>query len=247
MNEIRFITLLLLAFAAMPGTPGLASAQGQGKPPAVRTPVSDPAAASRAAELRRLVSEIRKEREKAVADKEAWDRDRAALEFEVESLEREIDRVKSALPKVREKEARLGKETRDQRTALEADHRCDRKIRSVFQQFLSRMKALAGQSLPLKRNERLERIREVRNASTGTKATLSSTVGDLLSLVFQALTESRTFSADSTEVKDASGERCRVETLRIGSIQALSLAPDRKWVLGIHLDDTSFNGAGGPH
>ena len=237
MNELRSIALLLL-FGMVPGLSGLALAQERGKIPAVRTPEKDPPAASRVVELRRLVSEIRLERQKAVADKEAWDRDRAALEYEMEVLEREIARLQSPLPDLRTKEARLARETRAQETTLEADGQSNRKTRSLFQQFLSRMEALAAQSLPLKRTERLERIREVRSATTGTRATLSSLVGGLLGLVFQALTESRTFSADSTEMKDATGERRRVEILRIGTVQALALAPDSKRVQGTRLDDS---------
>ena len=221
------ILFILVATAGIVPSP---SAQKPDQEPAVRPAEPDRNAPSRRGELLRLLEEIRQERQRSVAEQEAWEQDRISLENETSSLRLENDRLMKTLPGLREQASRLAEEAATLEKDLKVVEQSIQQIRSACRQHYTWMETFVAESLPLARSERLEKIREARAASENTRTPLSGVVGEIMGLAFKILAESRTFSATKIEEKNPAGGRRVVDVLRIGTVQMLTLSLDDRWV-----------------
>jgi uncharacterized protein DUF3450 len=227
--------VLLLVFL-----PALPSLEAQPEPTRIRPSEAVAQAASRMAQLRDLLADIRRERCAAEEARQAWQRERASLEDEIVAL----DQRNATLTVQLEERARTVNEAtakKDEAT-LELN-----RLRTHYEQGLRREYGTALQwllryserSLPVDRPARVDAVqRAIRRAEQETTA-LSRMAGDQFGFVFKALSRSRTFEAHQATIRESDGKERVVDALRIGSVQVLSLTPDDQEIRGIRFDQTS--------
>jgi len=182
------------------------------------------------AELLRLLSECRQEREAMVAAGAATERERAELEDEVEALEEDLARLRKPLASLRKRNLELEASVKALEDRATAARRRSRAIRAALLQALTWIERLEQHALPVNREKRLAQVRDVAEAAARDRTTLATAAGDLLGVAFKVLSDSRTFQATSAVIlgpgKEDGGERRVVDILRIGAVQALAISPD---------------------
>jgi len=231
--HVAFVLLVLLATRtpadAQTGTDEAA------KTSSVRPPQSIPRAASKMAELLRLLAECRKEREAMVAAEAAADRERAELEDEAHALEDDLARLQKPLAALRARDRELAAAVKAQEVRVKAARERGRVIRAAFQKALAWIERLEERALPVNRENRLAQVRDAREAAARDRTTLATVAGDLFGVAFKVLSDARTFQATSGVIPGAGdpggGKRRVVRIIRIGAVQALAISPggDEVW------------------
>jgi hypothetical protein len=232
---LHFVFVLLVLLAARTPAGAQSGTDDAAKKSSVRPPQSIPRAASKMAELLRLLAEGRQEREAMVAAEAAADRERAELEDEVRALEDDLARWQKPLAALRARHRELEASVKAKELRVKAARERARAIRAAFQKALASIERLVERALPVNRENRLAQVRDARKAAARDRTTLATVAGDLFSLAFKVLSDSRTIQATSGVIPGEggpSGAKQRVaRIIRIGAVQALAIPPggDEVW------------------